>query len=552
METSKENMKLCQTGEPTLLIMSLPSEVLADDSFAEAFCLPVAFRPGGILLALPDEAVGHQAYAPNEILDADLMVGAVKRLEVPLVEEGEGGGHVSAGLIAGVIILDFSEDILPFLREYDPTRDTESWITPFSHEKPTALPEPGSLHEQSVTWIQAQADSSRVHFYSAQEDLEEPKAKATVLPASSKKVPAPKRVTNNAIMDQLAMINEQMKLLASRQDLVEQSVKSGGAVEDVPEKVSGKPPQVRLSDALVGLSTGAQDAGMHPAKKAALLSGPPPKVRATAKEKTVAAVPEPLDPFHTEEAVQLPQQEFAAALMQQSTAITALVAHLANQSDPLSELSSSSSGGGGTKGVSRREKLQSELAARSGGFFLAMMQQVHRRMNPGKPLPKSESELSGTSLLAYLERHGGYKGQRDLGLIMWIAAHIVDCLSAGDVEGAKEHVALLIVSLEQAAADGGWGIAFLLALIEEPPLALFQEKLSNISMHGKPFAPLVPPQWAAICLAYVREMELLSNRKKETVVKVKPSVKPDADSPSPRRKPRFPKKPKASGDPAAQ
>ena len=275
-------------------------------------------------------------------------------------------------------------------------------------------------------------------------------------------------------------------------------------------------------------------------------------MRAPAKERGSQGTPEPLDQYHTEEPVPLPQQEFAAALMQQSTAITALVAHLANQSDPLSELSSSSSGGGGTKGVQRREKLQSELAARNGGFFLALMQQVHRRMNPGKPLPKTEAELSGTSLLAYLERHGGYKGQRDLGLIMWIAAHIVDCLTAEDVVGAKEHLALLIVSLEQAAADGGWGIAFLLSLLEEPPLALFQEKLSNISMHGKPFAPLVPPQWAAICLAFVKEMDLLNNRKKETVVKAKAPERQDADSPSPRRKPRFPKKPKASGDPAAQ
>jgi len=313
----------------------------------------------------------------------------------------------------------------------------------------------------------------------------------------------------------------------------------------------GKAPQIRLSDALVGHGLGGGSSQMHPAKKAALLSGPPPKVRGFAKEVVVPPA-EPLDQFHTEEAVPLPQNEFANALMQQSSAITALVAHLANQSDPLSELSSSSSGGGGTKGVQRREKLQSELAARSGGFFLALMQQVHRRMNPGKVLPKTEAELAGTSLLAYLERHGGYKGQKDLGLIMWVAAHIVDCLSADDVAGAKEHVALLIVSLEQAASDGGWGIAFLLTLLEEPPLSLFQERLANVSMHGKPFAPLVPPAWAAICLAYVKEMDLLSSKKKETIAaKVKPE-KPDADSPSPRRKPRFPKKPKTAGDPAAQ
>lgn len=551
MEVSKESLKLCQSGYPTLLVMSLPSEVLADDSFAEAFCLPIAIRPGGILLALPDEAVGPQAYAPNEALDADLMVGAVKRIEVALIEEGEGEVLGPTGVFQGVVVLDFADDILPFLREYDPSKDHETWITPFNSSKPTALPDPGALHELSLKWIASQAESSRVHFYSAQEDLEDPKAKSPVLLASTKKSVPPKRVTNTAIMDQLAMIGEQMKLLASRQDMVEQSMRSGGAAGDVQEKAFGKPPQVRLSDALVGKATEDGVPTMHPAKKAAMLSGPPPKVRAAARE-VVAAGPVPGDPFHTEEPVMMPQQEFANALMQQSSAITALVAHLANQSDPLSELSSSSSGGGGTKGVQRRERLQSELAARSGGFFLALMQQVHRRMNPGKPLPKSEADLAGTSLWAYLERHGGYRGQRDLGLIMWIAAHIVDCLSSDDVAGAKEHVALLIVSLEQAAADGGWGIAFLLTLLEEPPLALFQEKLSNISMHGKPFAPLVPPSWAAICLAYVREMELLSNKKKESTTTKPKNDKPVADSPSPRRKPRFPKKPKAAGDPAGQ
>ena len=372
-----------------------------------------------------------------------------------------------------------------------------------------------------------------------------------VLLAVGKKSVPPKRVTNNAIMDQLAVLGEQLKLLSSRQDAVELTMKSPGAAADAPVKESGKPPQVRLSDALAGRPIGDGGATMHPAKKAALLSGPPPKVRAVGKEKAGNVVqPDPLDPFHTEEPVSLPQTEFATALMQQSTAITALVAHLTSQSDPLSELSSSSSGGGGTKGVQRREKLQSELAARNGGFFLAMMQQAHRRMNPGKPIPRTEEELAGTSLLSYLERHGGYKGQKDLGLIMWIAAHIVDCLSSNDVAGAKEHVALLIVGLEQAAADGNWGVAYLLTLLEEPPLALFQEKLANISMHGKPFAPLVPPSWAAICLAYIKEMELLSNKKKETVTKVK-NEKGEEETPSPRRKPRFPKKPKAAGDPAA-
>ena len=122
-------------------------------------------------------------------------------------------------------------------------------------------------------------------------------------------------------------------------------------------------------------------------------------------------------------------------------------------------------------------------------------------------------------------------------------------MAVEDHVGAREYMSLLVVALEQAAADGNWGVALLLTLIEEPPLSLFQDRLANVTPHGKPFAPLVPSPWAAICLAYIKEMELLSTKKKETVSKAKPE-KPDgaeADAPSPKRKARFPKKPRDAG-----
>ena len=71
----------------------------------------------------------------------------------------------------------------------------------------------------------------------------------------------------------------------------------------------------------------------------------------------------------------------------------------------------------------RREKLQSELASRTGNFFLLLMQQVHKKLRPGRPLPKTEEELESVSLLEYLEKSGGYRNQRSLGLVQWIVAH---------------------------------------------------------------------------------------------------------------------------------
>ena len=552
MEGQKENMRLCSTGEPTLLVLSVPHEVVSDESFAEAYALPVAIRDGGILLALPDLAVGPQAFAPSETPDVDTLLGAVKRLDAPLVEETEGGGGIAAlGITQGVVIVDFSDEILPYVREYDASLDSGAWITPFSNDRPTALPDPLTIYRDSMTWVKSLSDESRVHFYSAQEDLDAPAKGRPPNPSPAvKKNPAtPKRVTNQTIAEQLALISEQMKLISSRQDQMENAMNSRGSAENVSGHQSGKAPLPRLSDGLLGATMSGGVAGPALVKKAAMLSGPPPKVRAAGPEKVTQNLQDPIDPFHTEEAVAGSQEEVTAALMQQSTAITALVAHLTGSADPVSELSSSSSGGG-TKGLQRRERLQSELAARTGGFYLTLMQQVHRRMHPGKPLPKSEEELGSTSLLAYLERHGGYRGQRDLGLTMWVAAHALDCMASNDNVGAREYLSLLIVALEQAAADGNWSIAFLLTLIEEPPLTLFQERLANVTPHGKPFAPLVPPSWAAICLAYIREMELLSTKKKETTNKGKADKSDkDGDPPvSPKRKPRFPKKPAASPD----
>ena len=552
MEGQKENMRMCSTGEPTLLVLSVPHEVVSEESFAEAFALPVAIRDGGILLALPDLAVGPQAFAPSETPDVDTLLGAVKRFEIPLVEENEGGGGSSAvGVSQGVIVLDFSDEVLSYVREYDASMDAGAWITPFSQERPTALPDPLSVFRESIEWVKGQAEDSRVHFYSAQEDLDAPaKGKPpTPSPPVKKNPAAPKRVTNQSIAEQLALISEQMKLITSRQDQMENTMSARGSAENVSGLQSGKAPLPRLSDGLLGVPTPGGGIGPTLVKKAAMLAGPPPKVRAAGAERVTQNLQEPIDPFHTEEAVIGSQEDVTAALMQQSTAITALVAHLTGSADPVSELSSGSSGSG-TKGLQRREKLQSELAGRTGGFYLTLMQQIHRRMHPGRPIPKTEEELSSTSLLAYLERHGGYRGQRDLGLTMWVAAHALDCMAVNDNVGAREYLSLLIVALEQAAADGNWGIAFLLTLIEEPPLSLFQERLANVTPHGKPFAPLVPPSWAAICLAYIREMELLSSKKKETTTKANPN-KPekDGDPPvSPKRKPRFPKKPAASPD----
>ena len=90
-------------------------------------------------------------------------------------------------------------------------------------------------------------------------------------------------------------------------------------------------------------------------------------------------------------------------------------------------LSTSGMVGIGAKGAAKREKLQAALAARSGDFFLQVMQAAFKRLNPSAPCPGTLEDLSGqVSICHYLESLGGFGGHRETGYIMWCLAHVAD------------------------------------------------------------------------------------------------------------------------------
>ena len=172
----------------------------------------------------------------------------------------------------------------------------------------------------------------------------------------------------------------------------------------------------------------------------------------------------------------------------------------------------------GTKGVQRRDRMMSDLALERSQYFLQFQQQLHRRMQPTKPVPTTleECAASDVSLLTYLERYGGYKQQRQLGYVMWLLGHICDAANQGNLHQIREHVALAICAVEQAAKDSGdWNLAFMLALTSDPPAAMFQERMTSMTTSGRAFGPLTPAPWAATALSYMKEMEILTTRKTE-------------------------------------
>ncbi|CAE7944072.1 swnK, partial [Symbiodinium necroappetens] len=204
----------------------------------------------------------------------------------------------------------------------------------------------------------------------------------------------------------------------------------------------------------------------------------------------------------------------------------------------------------GTRGATKREKLQEQLASRSGNFLLQVSQQALRRLAPSEPAPVAMEDLAARRPLftAYAERFGGYGHQRSLGIVFWLLANIADTLVAGDVAGAEELVALSLIAVEQAAQDNGsWDIGYLLCLLEDPPHQLFQHRPQSQNPRLRAFGGLTPQAWATTTLSYVREIDLIQTRRAETVGAPKAkAAASETDTPAsakPRR-PRFPKKSK--------
>lgn len=79
-----------------------------------------------------------------------------------------------------------------------------------------------------------------------------------------------------------------------------------------------------------------------------------------------------------------------------------------NQSDPLHDLGSSTAGLS-SKGALSRAKLQAELAAQKGTFFLSVLQSMARRMNPSLAAEVGLSTLrdQGVTPTQYLEKKLG-------------------------------------------------------------------------------------------------------------------------------------------------
>ncbi|CAE7231762.1 unnamed protein product [Symbiodinium sp. CCMP2456] len=482
--------------------MELVSEFLAAP--ADAGCLvmefptlppkPVVFVPllrraGGVLAAIPIGAVDDTLLAAGLGGGPELLVGPSCQISAGLAEEDEEGVLRATGESTAVLVVDFSEEVVQHLSRYDP-----EWLVTLTGE--------------------------RMAFYSAAEepDMDAPELRE---PGPKRKASTkPKRPTTS----QLA---EQMETMLSMLPALAQQVQEISSRQKALEVKASAPPSAPSAPGVMPAHRASFPIGPSPALPNPLgtlrgLVGNPPKVRAPVPPPPVPLASE--QALLDEEVVQDPEtgalvvptsaSPFEDAMLRQSQVLGTLVSHLVAQADSGdSSLGPTSGALLGTRGATKREKLQEQLAARTGGFFLQVSQQALRRLSPSEPAPLSREDLLTRRPLftAYAERFGGFGHQRSLGIVFWLLSNIADTLAAGDVLGAEELVALSLVAVEQAAQDGGaWDIGYLLCLLEA---------------------------WATTTLSYVREIDLIQSRRAET-------IGPACDSQaSPTR---FPKKPKDS------
>ena len=536
--TSINELKVIAEQE-TVCLYVLPWPI--GDAFMqieEAFVIPVAKRKGGVLLAVPQGFVPERELEIGMKAAEDAMVGPSRPLTVQGVEEDDSGAEIPSEVEVPVMLVDFNVSVLPHLREYDPAVDTHE-IQSFLEDAPQILPMSNPLLQQALEWMNEEV-SGRLQFYSAEEQVP-----MTPVPPT-KKEPKPKRVTTAALADQISELSRTLPTLVQEiQSLKDKQAQFEGTMANA-QGPRAEPPPHKQPFPVTGGQTNLQDFMK--------IVGPSPKVKSTPAGVPKAQLMDANkfdDPNLPVEDLagafdQAAQPSMTHAILQQSQAMNTLVAHLVGAQDPLHDLATSSTSSLSTKGAGRRERLQQELANRSGGFFLQVAQLALRRVKPLDPLPRSLDDLPKKAIFSkYLEKQGGFAGQKEYATLMWLLAQIGDAMVVKDHVGAQELLALTLVSLEQASLDGGkWDLAFLLSLQEEPPQSLYTSRTSGANPRLRAFAPLCPQPWATTALAFVKEMDVISTRRSETAApRPPPKTQEERDRAAP-KKTRFPKKAK--------
>ena len=523
-----------------------------DTSQETCIALVVMKRQGGVLVATPLDFLNAEDKANIRMLGEASAIGPRAVLTVPAERETDAGGREQVEDLE-VVVFDLDVSMLGHLTPIRAvTADAQDLMMPFLEGDPSVVPESDGLVRFVKEWVGLQTGdgpgAGNLAFYSAVEEEEE---KVPETPAAGKKPKEPKgekqkRVTTAMLADQLATLMDAIPKITDQLVTLQEDQRSLRLdVQGQAQAPPVRPGQVPIS---AGVPRLPDTSGV------AKLIGAPPKVKGMPSPVGLGIVPKPaaitkgldsqLDLQGQAEELEEPGSVLASAVLEQSRALTSLVSHLQQGGDPLLGGQADSSGLSlSSKGTAQRERLQLQLANRSGGFFLAVLQNALRKVKPSARLPTTLEEAAACdfSMITYLERYGGYGASKELGLIQYVIARIFDAAMLGDMAGVQELVSLLMVGVEQSAMDGGrMDFAYKMMLLEEPPSQLWSFRQAAYDPRSRAFSPLAPQRWATVALAFSKEVDYIQSKRQEVAAKKAPPPPPDPNSPV-RRKKRFPK-----------
>lgn len=511
---------------------------LATEGAPLALALVPLMRGGGYLLCLPELALDAEAVLGGQTAEPADFVGPSTKVEVQAATLDEDALLRQPSPVEGralmVMLVDFSDAVAEHLTVLD-SKDVLEELVTFDFAESTLVPLPQDVVSKALAWASGEGEqvADRIQFYSADEVPTTP----SVAPKrqARRRVPgagtgggdsaaSKRRPTVASLAESLAAITQALPEITSTLADLKDSTEAMEAGMQRPTDRASALRRPLSSSVLTGSHVPLQD-------PASLVRSMPPPKSSSAQPKT------PRVTFSADEAAEmaldLPEGgcELTRAMVAQSQALTTLVSHLtANSSDPFQDLGSATASLS-TKGAASRARLQAELAAQRGSFFVSVIQQMARRMQPAISPEVEMSTLRdrGITPTQYLERFGGFGRSRDVGFIIWQVGLVLNYMMEDNHNAAKDALSLLFVCLEQTAMDNGnMQVGLLLSLTEDPPQALFTNRSVATGALPRSFAPTAHQRWITTALQFLKEMDLIATRRAEVSAGKASNDKPHA------------------------
>ena len=155
-------------------VLDLAAAGLQGEVLPYTLAFVVMRRQQGLLLALPELALGSETLEAGKNSGPDDVLGPSTKVEVQAasLSEVSGGSDYAAleGRTMTVLLVDFSLEIVPFLSPIS-MEDDLSELTPFDVPEDHLFPLPEELVEKALAWAAGARDSEaeRISYYSAED-----------------------------------------------------------------------------------------------------------------------------------------------------------------------------------------------------------------------------------------------------------------------------------------------------------------------------------------------------------------------------------------------